>query len=264
MNKKKIISVILVIIMIFSEIPVIYANNGGMEGTNYSNLVVFVQFSDTGANFMENPTDVSNIVRNYTDTSFKKSLVSYIKKISYGKMNINTYLPQYNPSNNTITPVILDNTKSSYESANNEYAVERDAIEKILNCYDLSKYDLDQNADGYIDNVTFVFAGGTDVRGSIFYPHKTDFTGNDVKINNLPIWTINVLNGDGLLDETDINNIGVISHEFLHSLGYPDLYVEDGSATPVGRWDLMASSSDFMQYPLAYLRSNICVATLSA
>ena len=47
---------------------------------------------------------------------------------------------------------------------------------------------------------------------------------------------------------------GVIAHEFLHALGLPDLYRQDSSGEPVGQWDIMASVSSFLQYPLSYLR----------
>lgn len=43
----------------------------------------------------------------------------------------------------------------------------------------------------------------------------------------------------------------------MHSIGYPDLYRSRGTGAPVGGWDIMASVSSFVQYPLSYLRSAI-------
>jgi hypothetical protein len=47
---------------------------------------------------------------------------------------------------------------------------------------------------------------------------------------------------------------GQIIHEFLHTVGYPDLYC-DSDGVPVGKWDIMAADTYAVQYPLAYLRS---------
>ena len=59
------------------------------------------------------------------------------------------------------------------------------------------------------------------------------------------------------MDSVVSSEQGVLIHEFMHSIGYPDLYRSSGAATPVGRWDIMASVSTFVQYPLSYLRSEI-------
>lgn len=40
-------------------------------------------------------------------------------------------------------------------------------------------------------------------------------------------------------------------------MGYPDLYVNTNvqGVVPVGQWDIMATESKYLQYPLAYFRS---------
>lgn len=50
---------------------------------------------------------------------------------------------------------------------------------------------------------------------------------------------------------------GVIAHEFLHTLGYPDLYPANGDSSPVGLWGIMGAVSYRLQYPLSYLRSKV-------
>jgi len=53
--------------------------------------------------------------------------------------------------------------------------------------------------------------------------------------------------------------VGVACHEFLHTVGYPDLYRENAvsNGRPVGEWGIMASAGRYLQYPLAYLRGGM-------
>lgn len=53
-------------------------------------------------------------------------------------------------------------------------------------------------------------------------------------------------------------NSGVLCHEFMHTLGYPDLYKNGNSQEcPVSSWDIMASSPTKMPYPLTYMRMHV-------
>ena len=69
------------------------------------------------------------------------------------------------------------------------------------------------------------------------------------------IGTYNMLNTYSIIGTNFSSESGVIVHEFLHSLGYPDLYRSGSdSDLPVFTWDIMASANSYMPYPLAYLR----------
>ena len=64
-----------------------------------------------------------------------------------------------------------------------------------------------------------------------------------------------MLNTYSIIGTNFSSESGVIVHEFLHSLGYPDLYRSGSdSDLPVFTWDIMASANSYMPYPLAYLR----------
>lgn len=254
---KKLLSSILFVLM-FSFVFGIQANaeTANKETSEVSNVVLFVQFADTEGNFMSDPARVSNIQK-YYNTTFPKSLVSYINTISYGQTHVTTYMPQYDPSANTITPITLSNNRDYYAtSSSGEFA----AMSETLNILLSGQYNLvdnyDGNGNGDVDNITFIFEGDGGERSSVFYPKKQDYEGSQT-INGKDINAVNTLNEDTLFDTASIQKYGVICHEFMHSLGYPDLYKENSSASPVGVWDLMASSSVFMQYPLAYLRSSV-------
>ena len=126
----------------------------------------------------------------------------------------------------------------------------------IDNIPDIKNQIIDYDNDGYIDNLTIILKGGSpDVpSGSTFVSHKSDFFENDVWSSKM-IGTYNMLNTYSIIGTNFSSESGVIVHEFLHSLGYPDLYRSGSdSDLPVFTWDIMASANSYMPYPLAYLR----------
>lgn len=184
----------------------------------------------------------------YLDTPYPKSLVSYMDTISYGQFHVETQMPQY--KNGTITPLILSKTCDSYTD---NYEAEKEAL--VLAAAQLgSLSNLDYNDDGFVDNVTFIFAGDTRERFSSFYPQKTDFIDTAYVFNGKHIGCYNIQAADDIFGTYSLSGPGVIAHEFMHSLGYPDLYHETGG-DPVASWDIMAQATVFMSLPLAYLRS---------
>jgi M6 family metalloprotease-like protein len=220
-----------------------------------------VQFSDTEGNFMDSKQDTyaqntytEAAVHDYLDTSYAKSLVSYMDTISYGQFHVNTYMPQLNEAKTAIAPITLTGTQSSYDSNEGIYLAEKEAMDLAKASYTLTSLNLDQTGDGYVDNVTFIFAGTESARGGTFYAHKNDFPVG-YSINSKDVGCINVLMAETVFG-TDFSSTGEIAHEFLHSIGYPDLYHEDGG-TPVGTWDIMSQASLYNQWPLAYMRSSV-------
>lgn len=108
-----------------------------------------------------------------------------------------------------------------------------------------------------IDNLSVVLLGKADnTTGSppSLYPHQNTLPAG-LQYSGKEVANYNMLNIDRLLDSTQADGSGVICHEFLHTLGYPDLYTRDGSV-PVGAWDIMALSSRYLSWPLAYLRAH--------
>ncbi|MFR4476594.1 MAG: immune inhibitor A domain-containing protein [Ruminococcus callidus] len=63
--------------------------------------------------------------------------------------------------------------------------------------------------------------------------------------------SINPLSSYTPLSSTIFSGVGTLCHEFMHSMGYPDLYRKDTSTgNPVGQWDIMATNSFFCNIPL--------------
>ena len=211
-----------------------------------ANVVYFVDFKDSNSNFMDGKVDK---VKDMFDGNKATSLSNYIKTISYNQMNVHNYFPQ--EKNGQITPYRLPNNRRYYNNSN-----ETELISTVLNNVSVDKnYNIDMNNDGYVDNVIFIFGAKKGEDGDVLWAHKANHNGatevNGKKVNNY-----NVHNSYGLIDSV-LRERGVLIHEFMHSIGYPDLYRSSGTGAPVGRWDIMASVSSFVQYPLSYLRSAI-------
>lgn len=108
--------------------------------------------------------------------------------------------------------------------------------------------DLDADNDGEVDNIIFICQGASDTRGNILWPHH----------NRLYPYVMSMI---GLLQVTDYNlqfsddvETGVLSHEFSHSLNFPDLYHYENNLDPVGSWDTMCSQSNPPQHHTTYMK----------
>lgn len=212
-----------------------------------ANLVYFVDFKDSEGNFMDGKvTRIKEMFNGNTNSS----LTNYIKTISYNKMNVHNYFPQ--EKNGTIVPYRMSQNRSYYNKYN-EYEM---LMEVIKNVSVDSKYNLDMNNDGFVDNVIFIFGSTASGANGVLEAHKANLNGAST-INGKRVDAYNVHSSYGLIGSIVSSAEGVLAHEFLHSVGYPDLYRSSANGDPVGRWDIMASTSLYLQYPLAYTRSAI-------
>lgn len=211
-----------------------------------NNIVLFAQSDPLSAsNFMENRTE--DIVSMCNDTDTFHSLSGYIDAISYGQMQVASYFPQM--KDGVIVPYMLSSDESEYLNC------EQIAVEILQNIDIPEDIPMDGNSDGIIDNIIFVIDGKADDTSSSIWPRA--FSVNGIKINGLSVNRVNIQNSTQLFENQITGAEGVLCHEFLHSLGYPDLYRSERTGTPVGLWDIMASNSVFLQYPLAYNRAKI-------
>ncbi len=208
-----------------------------------NNIVLFAQFPDTDGNFMADKTDDAVAMCNSTDTY--RSLTSYMDAISYGKVHVTSYFPQM--QNGVIQPYTLEKNRSSYTDYT-QYA-----LEMVRNIAISSDTPLDGNNDGVIDNITLVIDGQAESMSDPLWAKAFHLDG--AVLNDTYVGSINLLSSYTILSSTIFSGVGTLCHEFLHSMGYPDLYRQDtSSGNPVGQWDVMATNSIFLQYPLAYQR----------
>lgn len=212
-----------------------------------NNIVLFAQFDDTeGYNFMENRVEEIQQMCSKADTN--RSLSGYIDTVSYGQMNVVNHFPQL--ENGVITPYNFTQEESSYLNA------ELACIEAVENIDVPDDTPLDGNNDGYVDNIILIVDASAENTDSLFWPCA--FSLNGLDINGKSTGMINLHNSNSIFNNYISGGAGVLCHEFMHSMGYPDLYRYEGkTGVPVGQWDIMASNSVFVQYPLAYMRARV-------
>ena len=237
------------IICVSSQIPSFSADSSAKA---MANLIVFVRFADDAeTNVFESTTD--RILRMYNDTTdvyptykIDYSFKAYINAISRGKLQVNNIFPQYDGE--IITPLTLSSAKSAYDDS----AV----LQEVVNAFNSGKLTLpsgvkyDNEYSGSLDNLTVILQGRADSTSDMMWPHKA-VAALSSRLCGYYVGDYNFINSHTLLD---LQEQGVIAHEFMHSAGFPDLYRYSGTGNPVGYWDVMASNSYFLQYPLSYQR----------
>lgn len=219
---------------------------------NFANVVVFAYFAgdaDGEAYFEKN---TSSILRIY-DGAQNCSFTNYLKNISYGQLRVKNYFPQYDGTK--ITPLQLSVTEQTVQdSGNMDSTIITEALQKLGAVNGVLDYD----GDGYIDNVTVILHSHntSETSGNSLVSHHQFYAGT-LKCQNLAVGHYNMVNTVQLLGQTEgdasAQECAVIAHEFLHTVGFPDLYTSDGT-TPVGMWDIMGKAPYIPPYPLAYMR----------
>ena len=228
------------------------AQTGGAE--TMANIIVFVKFpEDTTTEISDNAQKImmyyNDTSKMYVGSSIDFSFKKYISEISRGKLNVNNIFPQLD--GDTITPFTL--------SASHDNSNDNSIIQEIIGAFNSGKIKmpsdrLDNKYSGVVDNLTVIIQGRCPSGSDFMWPHKS-VTDVSTKINNkYQFGNYNFIDSYSVTGTVAACQ-GVITHEFLHSVGLPDLYRRSGTdGTPVGVWDIMASNSFFMQYPLSYQR----------
>ena len=178
------------------------------------------------------------------------SLKDYLKNVSRGRCTVNPYFT-FNKGDNNIYVYEAPYTKEHYDpDYNSNYF--RDGQELLKDAFAAIKdqipsdVNLDADSNGDIDAVDFFVPAQTDW-ATFLWPHMSsiyDGTGktevNGAKLSKYNLITTDYFSGSGYQ---------VITHEFMHTLGYPDMYVYGYNTTslpdPIGNWTMMSGNTGY-------------------
>ena len=253
-----VLAVLLAVALPLPEMTGVSRVRAAENTSEIANVVVFVKFED-------DTKDIFNATNNYDSSDMyyrsnwkeiKKmydldpdSFSNYISAVTEGKVHVTNYFPQELSGGQKVQTLVIPRSS-------------RFIIDEVVEALSKEKISvdttnkLDNRQGGILDNLTVIIQGNTTDRGTSAY--RAMYSGKGY-LNELLIRNYNMIPSALLLSENAAANAlpqqGVISHEFLHTLGLPDLYRDSGKGDPVGIWDIMASAGCYLQYPLSYLRA---------
>ncbi len=239
--------------------PEMLTRNAPTTGT-INNIVIFIHFADQ-SEFGQNIS-----VYNGLFNGIASSMKTYFGEVSYNQLVVNsTFYPAANNDfvvswqssypRSYYLPYSTSNTNGYHNTAewqSREHALLRNAVNAVSQQIP-DNLTIDANSDGKVDNVVFIINGPTSAWSTLLWPHKWELsTGNNVYINNKRVYEYNLQ----IRDNVGIDNVGVLCHEFCHTLGFPDLYVYPPHVNykPVDMWDVMAVTSRTPVHMSAYMK----------
>jgi M6 family metalloprotease-like protein len=239
-----------------------------------NNIVIYIRFSGEDE-FTENQSGYSEKFNSTTAGTL--SLRNYYSEVSYGTLDVST---TFYPSNNGTNILSYQDTHTrnyfrEYDATNNptgykndterterEHTLLQAAVSYIAGNVSTS-LNVDNDNDGYVDNVCFIVKGSPEGWNDLLWPHQWQLYPKTAYINSKRVGVYN------LQLQTAVD-VSVLCHEMFHSLGAPDLYHYDNeeAPAPVGVWDLMASDrgqhmTQYMKYRYGGWLNNIPEITTS-
>jgi len=224
----------------------------------FNNIVVFIRFNDES----EFNSSIDSYDSQFNDES-NVSMKDYFDSVSYNQLYLDSsFYPQpssgnvvsyqdtydrsyFQPYDETTNP---NGYSSDTERNTREHALLKRAIESVETQITNSGINVDQDSDGYVDNVVFIVKGSPDGWSDLLWPHRWVLYLEDAYIGSKQVWDFN------LQLETSLG-VSVLCHEMFHSLGAPDLYrYYDSSIIPIGPWDLMAYNGNPPQHMGAFMK----------
>lgn len=232
--------------------------NAPSTGT-INNLVIFVRFAGE-AEFNQNISLYDGWFN--SNTSSQKN---YFLEASYNQLTVDTHFYPTSAGSSVISwqdshsrsyfqPYNAGSNPNGYngdtERRNREFTLLQNACAAIQASIP-NDLVIDSDGDGKVDNVVFIISGGPDGWNELLWPHRWAIYSQYVFIHGKRVYDFNFQLADFLSSQ----NVGVICHEFFHTLGAPDLYhYSSNNIEPVGKWDLMQSNTNPPQHMGAYMK----------
>lgn len=224
-----------------------------------NNIVIYIRFSDE-TEFGENISTYDGWFN--SNTSSQKN---YFLEASYNQLTVNTHFYP-SPSNNLVVswqasqprsyyqPYDATSNPNGYTSDDQRRTREFSLLQSATNGVSAqipTNLTIDSDNDGNVDNVVFIVRGSAGAWSSLLWPHRWVLWDRNVYINGKRVYDFNLQLQTFLAG----SNVGVICHEFFHTLGAPDLYhYESNGIAPAGSWDLMESNQNPPQHMTAYMK----------
>lgn len=225
---------------------------GSKNHGHINNIVFFIRFSDeTGFDH----DSYNELVAKHNDYSLGEatnSMYNFYNLASYGKFSVTTTF--YPSSNSDVIYSFQDVHPRNYYKPysgtnpegytdNNQADRKHDLLRRVVNYFAdsvPSSLNLDFDNDGCVDNICFITSGSPEGWNDLLWPHRSWY------YYDPPVYVRGKKVRDYNFIMEDYTDIGVLTHEFMHTLGAPDLYVYNDAykyLNPVGPWDLMASTN---------------------
>ncbi len=246
---------------------------GTFPTTAMKNVVIFLRFADQPEYLSAGTVGQVELVYNSMGNT-PTSLKDYIQKVSYGALTVDSgFFPSamatvqvahnegyYRPYNATANP---EGYQTSNDAAVREMQLLKEVMDQvgpqISNIYG-SDADVhgaaNGGADGFLDAVTFVCLPTNTANISwndLLWPHQWQYNSNigggTTGAGNLGLRAFNLIWATSILSPANYSS-SVISHEFLHVMGMPDLYRYSYNGNPVYNYDIMASTTSRQQQAL--------------
>ncbi len=236
---------------------------------NFRGLVILINFSDRKFSRSDAHSVYDHM---FNDENYKGYTNENGTKNSYGSMfigGVRDYFCQnsmgkFAPQFDVVGPVEVDMKSTEVNGSDRAWVVFAEAIANLSSTVDFSKYDAD--GDGVVDMMYFIVAGyGANYSGNsgaYLWPHKWSLEYVDIPRYNgkrMGKYACSVeLYGWESNQQTILDGIGTVCHEFSHVLGLPDEYDTDydagGQSHDPGVWSVMAggSYSQFGRLPVGY------------
>lgn len=225
--------------------------SSGLNKGTINNIVICVGFSDK-YNFLNSANELEEILNGVSATS--KSVKNYYKTVSYNQLTVNSHICPTQTAGASVFVYKDYHTRNYYRSIVNapdsgwvsyenggyerlEGLIKRAFISASADLSTTTNFDADN--DGYIDNAAIIISGKSETFNDVLYPICGTSTAN-VTVNGKKFGVYNILFEEDL-------TVGVMCHEFFHTIGAPDLYHYKESykyLKPVDRWDLMGEEGN--------------------
>lgn len=241
-----------------SKFPMPAMRDAPTTGT-INNIVIYIRFSGE-SEFGQNISIYDGWFN--SSTSSQKN---YFLEASYNQLTVNT---SFYPAqlNNMVVSWQDSNPRSYYQPYNastnpngyngdaqrtsREFTLLQNATNGVSSQIP-SSLNIDGDNDGNVDNVVYIIKGNSDGWAELLWPHRWSLYDRYVYINGKRVYDFNFQLQDFLTSQ----NVGVICHEFFHTLGAPDLYhYTSNGISPAGSWDLMESNTNPPQHMGAYMK----------